>query len=208
MEIPVDKQELESFWRWLEAHKRELDRLEHPDDYFWQEILGRLRVFSERLYIEVSALSTGTFERELIITTHGRRELFSVADRIVANALQIPGWKFISLKPAMGFDFKSCYEGIEFEPKSIWFTPLAKKLAPQFLGLRIGIPGLTPDINRQAANAVRIILDTALGERTSALEIHYVETVVLPEKPREAGYIELPKLPRYIEWRKERVPAS
>lgn len=191
MEIPVDKQDVEIFWRWLEAHKRELDSLDNPNDYFWKEILDRLHTFSERLYIEVSRLSSKTFERELIITACGRQELFPVADRIVANALQIPGWRFISLKLAMGFDFKTRYEEIEFDPKSMWFLPLDNKTNPRDLGLRIGIPDLSPDIERQASNAALIILDTTLGERVAALEIQHVETTVLPENPREAGYIEL-----------------
>jgi len=53
-----------------------------------------------------------------------------------------------------------------------------------------------------AHNAVLMILDTALGERSAARDIQYTEVSELPPHPESLGYIELPELPDYIAWRK------
>jgi hypothetical protein len=105
----------------------------------------------------------------------------------------------------MGFDFAINYEGIVFDPKAMWFLPLESANRPSELGLRIGITGLTDHIQRAAANAALIILDTALGERAAASDVQHVEIEVLPSDPARAGYIELHQLAEFIAWRKRRV---
>jgi hypothetical protein len=119
-------------------------------------------------------------------------------DAIVAHAPRIPGWQFIALKPPMGFDFTSTYEGIRFDPRAMWFLPLNSSSGEGDLGLRVGVPNLTPDIQRQASNAVAVILDTALGERAAALEIQHLEVFALPDSPASLGYRPLCELPGYI----------
>jgi hypothetical protein len=105
----------------------------------------------------------------------------------------------------MGFDFKTTYEGISFDPRSMWFLPLESSSCPQDLGLRIAVPNFAPAIKRQAQNAVLVILDTALGERAAALDIQFVEVSALSDSPDADGYIELYELPTYIEWRKRKL---
>jgi hypothetical protein len=46
------------------------------------------------------------------------------------------------------------------------------------------------------------ILDTALGERSAALDIQYTEVSELPKDPQSLGYIELPALSDNIARRK------
>jgi hypothetical protein len=70
--------------------------------------------------------------------------------------------------------------------------------------LTVGVPNFSHAIERQACNAVELILDTALGERATALDIQHVEVSTLPESPQAAGYIKLYELPSYIEWRKRK----
>ena len=55
----------------------------------------------------------------------------------------------------------------------------------------------------QAHNAVLVILDTALGERSAALDIQFTEVSGLPPHAESLGYIELPELADYIVWRKK-----
>jgi hypothetical protein len=134
---------------------------------------------------------------EFIITAEGHVDAFPVAEAIVAHAPEISGWRFVALKRPMGFDFTTTYEGIRFVPSTMWFLPLASSLCPQDLGLRVGVPNYSPAIERQALNAVAIILDTALGERVAALEIQSLEVALLPESPESEGFIELHRLPDF-----------
>jgi hypothetical protein len=99
----------------------------------------------------------------LSLQPRGYQEDFPLVKAIIACAPNIRGWSFIALKPPMGFDFTTNYEGILFDPSSMWFLPLVSNSRPQELGLRVGVPNLIPAIKRQAGNAVLVILDTAFG---------------------------------------------
>jgi hypothetical protein len=161
-----------------------------------------LKRVDRRLWFEVSEPDGG--DREFIITAEGHTDAFPLVDTIVARAPRLAGWRFVALKPPMGFDFVTTYEAIRFDPRSMWFLPLQISSRPHDFGIRVGVPNFSDAIERQASNAVEVILDTALGERAAALYIQHVEVSNLPESPQAAGYIELYELPSYIEWRKRK----
>ena len=110
----------------------------------------------------------------------------------------------IALKPAKGFDFKTDYEDLSLDSREMWFLPLENPKAPSSLGLRVGIQGLERERNIQALNAVLMMLDTGVGERTAALRIQHVEVGPLPPNHESLGYIELPELPEYLSWKERR----
>jgi hypothetical protein len=129
-------------------------------------------------------------------------DLFHLVEEIVSLAPRISGWRFLSLKPPQGFKFTTEYEGVLFDPSSMWFFPLENRSQPEDLGLRIGVPDFLEENKQQMLTAVLIILETALGERSAAQEIQHVEVCELPKNPERYGYIELVELPGYITWRK------
>jgi hypothetical protein len=194
---------IKEFWRWFQAHREEFYVLTDTAAPFWDVALGQLQRLDKRLWFELS-MPDDDDDREFIITVEGHADIFPLADAIIALAPQISGWQLIALKPPMGFDFTTTYEGIRFEPRAMWFLPLDSSSRPEDLGLRVGVPNFTDDIKRQASNAVAVILDTALGERAAALDIQHLEVSALPESPESHGYIELYELPTYIESRKRR----
>ena len=59
---------------------------------------------------------------------------------------------------------------------------------------------------REIQNAVLVILDTAIGERSAALDIDHIEVGRLPNDPDGEGYIHLPELPDYIAFWKRHHP--
>jgi hypothetical protein len=93
----------------------------------------------------------------------------------------------------------------------VWKPVLLRRLRldsssrPQDLGLRIGVPNYSRAIKCQAENAVLVILDTALGERSAALDIEHLEVSALPKSPESEDYNQLHELPNYIEWRKRQI---
>jgi hypothetical protein len=191
------------FWQWFVGHEAEFNSLSKPDQSFWDVALDELKKVDKRLRFELS--NADVSPREYIVTAEGYVDAFPAAEMLVDHAPEIGGWEFLALKPPMGFTFTTRYEGIFFDPAAMWFLPLDSPSNPQDLGLRIGIAGLDSLDHTAAHNAVHVILDTALGERSAALDIQYTEIANLPGNPESEGYIQLSELPDYIIWRKRRL---
>lgn len=191
------------FWKWFKKNITKFENLKGHEDPILDDLLSELQKYNKEFYFEMS--SNKEYERELIITVEGKTELFETVENFVKSAPSISGWKIIALKPPMGFDYKTNYEGIEFSPKTMWFLPLENKEDPKALGLRIGIPDYKPENERVSMNAVLVILDTSLGECSSSSDVNHVEISDLPSNPDKEGYIMLQELPSYIAWRKKKL---
>ena len=192
--------QIQAFWEWFADHHSEFNSLSNPDDQFWDLAVEQIKKVDSRLWIELS--EAGKTVREFIVTAEGHAEAFPVAEKLVSLAPGVEGWVFVALKPPMGFTFTTRYEGTLFEPRQMWFLPLESPSKPQDLGLRVGIQGLESIDEKVACNAVLVILDTGLGERSASLDVQYIQVAELPPDPESLGYIELPELPDYITWRK------
>ena len=193
---------IEGFWKWFRAREPELRSIKGQNDPLWDLALEQLHAVDGRLWIEMS--QPGDAVREFIVTAQGKVEAFDIAEALVAAAPGLPKWRMIPLKPAMGFDFKTDYEGLVLDSREMWFLPLESSSQPASLGVRIGIDGLATERNSDALNAVLMMLDTGLGERIAAADIQHVEVTSLPSNPESLGYIELPELAEYLAWRKRK----
>jgi len=179
-----------------------MDSMVDSDSALWDQAIAQLKLIHPRFWFELSRPDGAP--REFIITVEGEKEIFDLAEMTIAEAPSFTDWRFIALKPAMGFDFSTRYENVHLEPKKMWFLPLQSASRPNDLALRIGVPDLKKETHRQSSNGVLVILDTALGERSAALDIAHVEICDLPQDPDKEGFIELPDLPNYIEWHKRK----
>lgn len=188
------------FWQWFLDHLSEFNSLSKPDEPFWDLAVEQIKKVDKRLWIELS--ESGNPVREFIVTAEGHVEAFPVVETLVGLAPSIEGWAFVALKPPMGFTFTTRYEGILFDPGHMWFLPLKSSSQPQDLGLRIGMHGLESIDGNIARNAILVILDTGLGERSAALDIQFTQISELPPNPESHGYIELSELAEYMAWRK------
>ena len=201
--MPIDASAISGFWTWFRANDAKLKAMPNADHPFWDTALAQLQLVHRGLRFEMSDPVRG--RREFVITAEGDAKLFPLADAMVAAAPVMDAWMFVALKPAMGFDFTHQYEGVVYDPKSMWFLPLGIEGRPDALGLRIGVASLR-DLDQDAAEfAVTIILETGLGERERVADVHYTEVVRLPNDPAKEGYIELPDLTAYIAWCKRKL---
>jgi hypothetical protein len=187
------------FWRWFESRQAEYRRLRESRDELLNALEERLLALADGLSFEISSEQDGVCE--VIIGAGGRKELIPVAESIIAQAPDLPGWRVFALKPALGFDFVHDREGQPFDPKGMWFDPLSSKSNPSEFGLRVYVPELEEAGVDRTLRAVWNILDTALGERACLCEIQYLEVSALLLNPEQAGFLRLTELPAYIEWR-------
>lgn len=190
------------FWRWFGQNLPQLNGLSSPNEPFWDRALAELQKVDDRLFFELSD-PDGQAQREFVVTAEGQVPAFSIAEALVSAAPPIQNWVFVALKPPMGFALKTEYEGIQLEPQNLWFLPLNSPSHPADFGMRVGIRGLASLDRVNAHNAVLVMLDTVLGEKSAAADIQYVEVGELPDEPEKLGYIAMLELPEYLCWRKD-----
>jgi hypothetical protein len=123
---------------------------------------------------------------------------------MVAAAPDLPGWRFYSLKPPMGFDFHHADGPISLDVSQLWFMPLTSSEDPTKLRIVIGFPDADFVLQNQSIDTAYTILETAIGERSCTRDIAHVAVDDLPDAPDAEGYIELPRLPEYIAFHKRR----
>lgn len=193
-----------AFWGWLSAQQPALNNLITPDDPFWDAVLTQLHAVHAGLWFEVS---NGPFTpREFVITAQGDTRLFQLVDTLAAAAPNLPGWKIVALKQPQADDplVEMKYEGRILDPSKMWFSPLTAKSDPTRLALRIAVPGFQEEDRNTFTTAILIMLDSLLGERDAALQVHRVFPCQVPSDPASAGFIEFTQLPAFIAWRKRR----
>ena len=195
-----------AFWGWLAPRADRLAELVDGDAPFWDEVLAQLKAIDDGLWLEIS--SGKPDPRELVLTASGDSELFDLVDAICAQALPLAGWRVVSLKPAMGFDFALTWEGVEIDPKTTWFEPRTLRDAPEIVGLRVAVPGYTAEADAPYTMGVLVLLDSALGEREAASSIHLVEVVAPPADPDAAGYLPMVDLGAFLAWRHKRAASQ
>jgi hypothetical protein len=191
-----------SFWQWFSMNQEEFyDILESRAD-----VEGRLL---SRLIPALHKLNTGFYcvcsieadgWAELVISAEGNIKNFVFVEDLVANAPEIPGWRFTALKPAAGLDTMSTsMKGLEFNQRKIAFYPKADPDHPDEISLVFVHDDYSRENAQHIENGTFVFLENALGELNLATLIDDME-VGGNDLPAE-NVIPLEKLIPYLRWR-------
>ncbi|MCR9199959.1 MAG: hypothetical protein NXI04_15090 [Planctomycetaceae bacterium] len=186
---------IDDLWAWFTEFVQRL-----PDSFpeaAQEELLSALHQIDDRLFYLVS---TESRPRELIVTADGNTSAFEIIEQLIDAAPPSPQWQYFALKPPMGFGFTHRDGPISLRVAELWFKPLKSQDAPTELGVLVGFPDADLVLENQSVDTAWTILETALGERSSALDIAHVAVDDLPEDPRAHRFLPLPELPRYIDF--------
>jgi hypothetical protein len=209
--MPPAPAAIAAFWSWFRQNKPALDQLDDPDEPFWDDALAELAKVHPELRFALSSLEGAPkgAPREFVLTASCDTELFDTVDALVAAAPKLPGWQWVALKPPMGFDFVTEFEDLTLDPAEMWFFPVRDSARPRMLALRIATPGITRRKEGQYFEAVAIVLETGLGERSAASDLQDLQVVAPPQNLKAEGYAPLKDLPAYIAWNKaNRLPSK
>jgi hypothetical protein len=175
-------------WGWLQGHLPEIQAMSAEAA---AEVLEHgVAAIDERLGVEVSD-ENGT--RQVVVTAGGDAEAFELAHRVVAAAPSLPGWSFVALRPAQGFDFEVTAGSLVFDAKALSFQPLSEQEAPTQLAIRLLVPN--PQLEEWSEMGLRII-ETGLGEEAAA-RIAYLE--IGHREADSENVFAIESLPGYIE---------
>lgn len=195
----------QQFWDWFKENEAKyyfLNQIEDADEKerLLDELLEHLHAFCDQLFFQVGGLPND--KQDLIITAEGNPDFFDTVESLVKEAPHLNYWNIIALKPAkQGGSVK--YNGIELDPKAIFFDPLDSK-ASEKIGLRLYVSSYNPNNKMDFLTAAYWLLDNILGERSCAQDIGYVDMECLRTIEEREELIELTKLPQYIKWKKSK----
>lgn len=187
-------------WEWVSEQSAEL--LTADGQTLADEVEQRIRAIDSRLGVEVSAPSDSDDQpRELIITAWSEPSAFQSAREIIAAAPQLPGWRFIALKPPRGFAFAINIDGLHVDASELAFDPLSAEENPKLLGIRLYVPSATDDNDERLNRALPLILETGIGEEAAA-QIDHTDFVAGP--PQDDKALPIEQLLPYVQWHRRK----
>jgi len=195
----------QQFWDWFKSNEAKFFFLNQIDDdnekeRILDDLLSHLHEYCDHLFFEVGGHPNE--KQDLIITAEGDTAFFDQVETLVKQAPSLEYWHIIAFKPAIGLGTIE-YNGIKLSPETMCFNPLNNKASAK-IGLRIHIDNFNPTYEKDFLQAVYLLLDNILGEKSTALEIGYVDVKSMPPTPEKEDLIELIKLPQYIKWKKSK----
>ena len=196
------------FWDWFLKNNFRYRSLNQITDKYLKEnllneLLEHLHDYSGHLYYEIGGFANEA--QELVISAEGKKEYFNEVERLIEEAPSISSWKFTAFKQPSDSLFVTEYEGLVLDPKLMWFEPLDNENDPSVLGLVVYLKNYTKRHKELFVVGVFKVLDTLLGEKSTALNIQYLDINKLPANPKKKGLIELVDLPKYISWRNKKT---
>lgn len=194
---------IQQFWDWFKINEVKYFFLNQITDEIQKEslldeLLEHLHLYCDKLYFEVGGLPNEN--QDLIITAGGDSDFFDDVELLVTQAPELEHWNIIAFKPAMAGGLVK-YNDIELDPKAMYFDPLESKSSEK-IGLRIYVENYESIHNESFLMAANILVDSLIGEKSSAMDIGYIEVASLQSIPDKEELIEFTKLPRYVKWKK------
>jgi hypothetical protein len=193
-----------SFWQWFSANHKRFQHLQELNadkaHEKLDEIVEKLKEYNPWFKALIGKYDDTT--NELVITADGDIALFVKVEELISKAPDLPGWRFISHKPAVGFEEVSIeMYGRAFNEQTVKFFPIVDPAYPDM----VSISFVHKDYNQQdhdefeVANAIYI--QNALGEINVATLLDHYEVSGPPEDLSEL--IPVTKLPDYLNWRQK-----
>jgi hypothetical protein len=191
----------QQFWDWFKKNEAKFFFLnqinnDNEKERILDDFLSHLHKYCNHLFFEVGGYPDK--KQNLIITAEGDMDFFDKVESLVKHAPPLEYWNVIAFKPAMGFGIIE-YNGVKLDPETMYFDPLSNKTS-QKIGLRVHVDNFNPTREKDFLQAVYLLLDNILGEKSAAIEIGYVDIKSLPSISEREYLIEFIKLPRYIQW--------
>lgn len=186
----------DDFWLWFQQNEKSL---RSSPKKAAERIASALKKYDYRLGVEVS--DDDEINWEVIVTAGGDPNAFQSTVTLVRKAPSVRGWKFISLKPPLGFDFMITTDKFNVDASKLLWESLGSSQKPKALGIRIYAPfeGTMP---KGLEELIHKIVQTGIGERAAA-EVKHIE--VMSKSLADEDALSISQLGDYIEWHKQHV---
>ncbi|MEW6469166.1 MAG: hypothetical protein AB1458_09590 [Bacteroidota bacterium] len=195
------------FWKWFCENQNNYLQVNQKEGQEREQLLNmfleKLHRYHPHLFFEMGGRSDT--ESELIITAEGIKDYFPAVELLVSRAPRLKGWNIIAFKPPMGTEFRIEIGGHQFEPGKIIFIPLDNKEQPSAVGIQVCYPQYTEENKNIFIQGTYLILDVILGEKSTTLDIDYLDITQTPPNLSDYPYRHLSGIREYIEEKKRMI---
>lgn len=157
---------VKKFVNWVQEN---LTRLRHEPSAYVADQLGEeiLRIDAQ-LGVEVSEDDNDV--REVIVTAFSEPKLFSLVHQITRLLSNLPGWRFIALKPPRGFAFKLSAGQHEIDASALGFASIPDIKG----GIRLVAPAQVLETlsEQETEELAWLVVETGIGEELTGLLQH------------------------------------
>ncbi len=194
------------FWEWFVANQASYKSFPEEAPEKQQELedifLNHLHAYCEGLFFEIDIEDTAC---ALTITAEGDADLFPEVSELVSSAPDLPGWTIHNLRQPLG-DVISEYEDLIFDPDDTIFIPLVNEEDPFAVGIEVCYDEYSKDRHEDWLIGTFMMLDTVIGEQSTALDIDYVAVKKTPKDIEKLEYHYISDIGEYIAEVKGRKP--
>ncbi|MEP2279519.1 hypothetical protein [Maribacter sp.] len=198
-------QKAKTFWSWFKINQNNYLFLSDVDEEEKENLLNifieELQKFNEHLYFEIGGHPDDE-KVELIISAEGNTDVFPAVEDLTTVAPSFKNWDIIAFKPPMGKGFELEFHGIKFNPETIIYVPLHSKTNPNSIGINVYYPDFIESEKEVYLTGTFLMLDTILGEKSSALDIDYVDILKTPEDITEYNFGHLSDIAEFVKEKK------
>ncbi len=192
-----------SFWQWFENHHHQYlfindiqddDEKERMLDLF----LTQLHKYNKELFFEIGGYPNAN-RMDLIITAQGIVAQFASVEFLLTKAPDMKDWNFVAFKPAIGANFTTTIGDKTFDPQKIIFIPLESDEDPDWVGIEVCYPNFTEEERNEFILGTYLMLDVLLGEKSTALDIDFLDVVATPNDLTDYPFMHLSEIKDYID---------
>lgn len=198
------------FWNWFQDNNQTIKNLINETSINQKQICywlnKQLGYYSKALDFMIVFPKKENHKTEIIITANGNPEYFNQVIELINNAPILKHWKFTAfIQPTanideiiMGLDEPYIFQEITIKTSEIKFLPLNYDDKIKKLDIIIYLKNYKIHCNTKILQqAIYIILQDLLGEKSVYQNINFVQLAHLPSKTNEL--IELYELQYYID---------
>ena len=197
----TEEEKAERFWNWFNINQNKFlllsDVTESEKDKLMAEFLSELHEFNEDIYFEIGGHPADE-KVELVISAEGCIEFFPAVEKLTSLAPEYKNWDIIAFKPPMGKGFSLNYRDKVFDPEKIIYIPLTAKQDPKAIGFNVCYPDFEESEKEIYINGTYLVLDTIIGEKSTALDIDHMEVIKTPENITDYNFGHLSNIGEYI----------
>lgn len=195
----------EKFWRWFADYSQKFVSLNGVSDERIYSLLDPLAEHLEK-YCNGLAFEIGydsaSRTYELVISADGNKTLFPQVEKLTESAPVIKNWKITAFRQPKGDQGPIQYQGHTFDPGKIFFHPLKDGLDSTKVNIEVVYPDYEEANRNLFLGGTFLLLDALIGEKSTELDIAYINVSKTPDNTDEYELYPLSQLRDYIKSKK------